>query len=207
MKKKLILIFLSVFSAVFLVILICLFHFLSKTISNCRQYCIENTMVNATSFRPVGRSKSYEDNWIQYMFWVAEDGVSDHQELFIFQQVQFGSLDRYRFVNQISGDMDEIVSSVMFTPRDTRNRKQSTNWMVFYSSNSHHISRVIFTVEENGKICTIESGDSTHMPFIFVLPDLGIKDGVYREFVKAEFYDMDRNLVETVVGNGQKTEE
>ena len=57
------------------------------------------------------------------------------------------------------------------------------------------------------KICTIESGDSTHMPFIFVLPDLGIKDGVYREFVKAEFYDMDRNLVETVVGNGQKTEE
>ncbi|MDE7327804.1 MAG: hypothetical protein K2N63_16250 [Lachnospiraceae bacterium] len=37
---------------------------------------------------------------------------------------------------------DEIVSSVMFIPYDTGNRKQSTNWMVFYSVNRHHISYI-----------------------------------------------------------------
>lgn len=81
------------------------------------------------------------------------------------------------------------------------NKKQSVNWMVFYSSNKHHISHIDITIKEDGKVRILEPGASTEMAFVVVLPDLGTQDGVYREFVKAEFFDAEGNLVETIVGN------
>ena len=48
---------------------------------------------------------------------------------------------------------------------------------------------------------TLESGVATEMAFAVVLPDLGVQDNIYREFAKAEFFDGEGNLVETIVGD------
>lgn len=168
-----------------------------------RQYCIDNTKVDATLFTRYGAG-----NEPTYAFWIAEDGVFNSQELFIFREAQWGMIkrttrwNRFSFVDHASGGADEIVSSVMFTPRDSKNKKTTTNVIVFYSSNKHNISRHIFTIEEDGKICTEEHGSSTSQAFVSVI-SVGVKDGVLRKFVKAEFFDGDGNLVETILGDGQ----
>lgn len=209
MKKKSIWIFLGIVFLVFTISQICLFRFLSKTMSvaDTKQYMMENTRINAASFRPVCEKKYDSGNWTNYSFWAAEDGLSNRQELFIFQKVQFGpfqgSLEwqRYRFICHASSATDEIVGSVMFTPRNTRNQKSSTNWIAFYSSNGYDICHHIFTIKEDGKIYTIEMGSSSRMAFVTILPDLGVKDGVSREFVKAEFFDINWKLVETITAD------
>ena len=209
MKKRLKWIFLGSIFAGLTIIFICLFTFLSKTIDagKMKQYCIDNTKINAASFNNMRHTEYNEENKIEYSFWVAEDGASDQQELFIFQQVQFGPIkgttrwDRFRFAYHASSDADEIVSRVMFPPRNTKNKKQSVNWMVFYSSNKHHISHIDITIREDGRVRTLESGVATEMAFAVVLPDLGVQDNIYREFVKAEFFDGEGNLVETIVGD------
>ncbi len=210
MKKRLMWIFLGIFSVALIAVLVCLITFISKSMdaSGMSRYCTENTETNATSFLATRHMEGGGKNWTEYAFWVAEDGVSDQQELYIFQKVQFGPIkssrewDRFRLACHVSGNPDEIVSSIIFTPRDTRNRKQSTNWMVFYSSGQPHVSRCTFTVEEDGKTCTISGkGVATGKAFVTILPDLGVKDGVSRKFVKAEFFDVEGNLVETVEGD------
>ena len=209
MKKRLKWIFLGSITACLIIIFLCLFTFLSRTIDagEMKQYCIDNTKISATSFDNMRHTKYNKENRIEYSFWVAEDGLSDQQELFIFQQVQFGPIkrttrwDRFHFAYHASSSADEIVSRVWFTPRDTGNKKQSVNWMVFYSSNKHHISHIDITIKEDGKVRILEPGAATEMAFVVVLPDLGTQDGVYREFVKAEFFDAEGNLVETIVGD------
>lgn len=194
MKKKLIWIFLGITFFIFVVSQICLFRFLSKTMSvaDTKQYMMENTTINATSFRAVCQTEHDSENWIEYSFWAAEDWLPNpQQELFIFQGVQFGPFEnsmewqRERFAYHVSTAAGEIVGSVMFTPRNTRNRKSSTDWIAFYSANGYDICHHILTIEEDGRICTIEMGSSSRMAFVTVLPDLGVKDGVTRKFVKA----------------------
>ena len=211
MKKRWKWIFFGGFFAVFIIVAVCLIIFLSKTISpgnEAEEYCIKNTAINATSFDVVGYMEHDEGNWTRYIYWIAEDGLSDRQELFIFQQVQFGPMgssmkwNRFRFPYHVSSGEDEIVGSVTFTPHDMRNRDLSVDWMIFYSSNEHHISRYTFTVEEDGKTYTTKDGMvSTDQAFAVTLPDLGVKDGVSRKFVKAEFFDAQGKLVETIEGN------
>lgn len=64
-----------------------------------------------------------------------------HIIIFIDREVFILKTLRVRDMERRDGE-DEIVSSVMFIPYDTGNRKQSTNWMVFYSVNRHHISYI-----------------------------------------------------------------
>jgi hypothetical protein len=213
-KKRLKWIFLGSIIAGLIIIFVCLFTFLSRTIDagEMKPYCIDNTKINAASFDNMRHMEYNEENRIEYSFWVAADGLSDQQELFIFQKVQFGPIERtiiwerFHFACHASSDADEIVSQVMFTPRNTRNKKQSVNWMVFYSSNKHHISHIDITIKEDSKVCILKSGVATEQAFSVVLPDLGTQDGVYREFVKAEFFDKEGNLVETIAGNLQDTQ-
>lgn len=209
MKKKLIWIFSGIALLVFIIIQIRLFLFLSKTmsVSETRQYCIDNTTINATSFRPVRHIEQNSENKTEYSFWAAEDGLSNRQELFIFHGVQFGPFkssmkwERHQFNHHTSSTTDEIVGSIMFTPRNTKNQKSSTNWIAFYSSNGYDICHHILTIEEDGNICTIEMGSSSRMAFVTILPDLGVKDGVLRKFIKAEFFDENWNLVEVITAD------
>jgi len=174
--------------------------FMSGTIfrSDIEQYCIESTAVNATAFT----RKEY--NEIDYTFWVSEDGSSDLQELFIFKNAQWGFIkgtrnwDRYSFIYHASSGIEEIVSDVMFTPRDRNNKKRSTNILVFYSSNKHNIANYIFTIEENDRIITETGIIVPKKAFVVVLPDLGTKDGITRKFIKVEFFDDEGNLVEII---------
>ncbi|MDE7299434.1 MAG: hypothetical protein K2N94_11485, partial [Lachnospiraceae bacterium] len=153
MKRKFKLVVIGSFFAVLIIILVCLAVFITKTMSvnDTYQYCINNTTVGATSFIRYGIGSESS-----YAFWVAGDGVSDLQELFIFRKTPFGLIestaewDRFSFVYHASTGLDEIVDSVMFTPRDSKNQKKTINVIVFYSSNKYNISRHIFTIEENG---------------------------------------------------------
>lgn len=156
--------------------LTCLLVFISKTINagGVDQYCLENTETSADSFGNIRYEVYEEGNFVEYAFWVAEKGLSGRQELFMFQQVQFASFqksrvwDRFRFVYHALGGEGEQVGSVMFTPRDFRDRKQTTNWMVFYSENKEYIYKCIFSADENGKLYTIEKAASINMVFIIV---------------------------------------
>lgn len=214
MKKRIKWIIIGFSFLILLIPLICLLVFISKTMNagEADQYCLENTETNADLFYGTRYELYEEENPTQYAFWVAEDGLSGRQELFLFQNVQFGPFkksrgwDRLRFAYHALGDEGEPVGSVMFTPRDLRSRKRTTNWMVFYSSNKEHIYKCIFSVEENGEPCTIEKAASINMAFAIVLPDLGEKNGVSRKFIKAEFYDVDGNLVATMGANTRKSE-
>ena len=209
MKKRLKWIALGVVSLALVIPLICLLVFISKTMDagDAKQYCIKNTEVDAASFYPTRYDVFEGENPPEYAFWVAEDGLSKRQELFIFRLVQFGPFrrtqiwDRLRFAYHALSGEGEVVGSVMFTPRNPEGQKEATNWMVFYSSNQYRISTSVITVEENGTLCTREGSFATRQPFVAVLPDLGEKDGVSRKFVKAEFFDAYGNLVDTIVGN------
>ena len=185
MKKRLKWIVIGIISLLILIPLIYLLIFISKTMNSAgtHKYSTDNTEIHAVSFeaaryRPFGEEVEY---------------------------VQFGPFrksrewGRFRFAYHALTNEEELVGSVLFTPRDYRGQKQTTNCMVFYSSNpSNQISRCIFTVEENGELCTVENISLTKKAFVAILPDLGEKDGVLRKFVKAEFFDLDGNLVETM---------
>lgn len=207
MKKRLKWIILGIIFLVLLVPLIFLLVFLSKTMdaNGTYKYSTENTEIHAVSFETT-RYTAYGAE-AEYAFRVAADSMSTRSELFIFRKVQFGSFrkswewDRFRFAYHALTDDGELVGSVMFTPRDCRGKKQITNCMVFYSSNTfYHIFRCILTVEENGELCTMERCSFTNKAFIVILPDLGEKDGITRKFVKAEFFDTNGNLVTTING-------
>ncbi len=199
---------------VFLVLaipLICLFVFIKTTMNagDIDQYCLNNTKIGAISYggmRYYGKGESGK-----YAFWVAEDSLSGGQELFMFRLAQFGPFerstiwDRLDFAHHVTSE--EPVGSFVFTPRDPGNRKQATNWMVFYSSNPYRIHRYVFTVEENGHRFTMEGAESINMAFVNVLPGLGEREGILRIFVKAEFYDVDGKLIATIDGKDGNSQE
>lgn len=205
MKKRLKWIVTGIISLVLFIPLIYLLIFISKTMNSAgtHKYSADNTEIHAVSFE-AARYRPFGEE-VEYQFRVASDAMSTRSELFIFQGVQFGPFrksrewGRFRFAYHALTNEEELVGSVLFTPRDYRGQKQTTNCMVFYSSNpSNQISRCIFTVEENGELCTVENISLTKKAFVAILPDLGEKDGVLRKFVKAEFFDLDGNLVETM---------
>lgn len=206
MKKKSKWIVLGVVLFVLAIPLICLFTFLSKTMSvdGTYGYSSDQTELGAFSFE-IARHSTYEEgSFASYLFQVAVDGRM-RSEIFIFRGAQFGPFsksyawDRFCFESHALSEGDEIVSSVMFTPHDLRNREQSTDWMVFYASDMFdHVSRCIITVEENGELCTEEKMSLTSETFFVLLTDLGEKDGVSRKFVKAEFFDKKGRLTATI---------
>lgn len=213
MKKRLKWIIIEIISLVLLIPLICLLVFLSRTMNaaGTHKYSVDNTEIHAVSFE-TARYSAYDEG-VEYAFRVAADAMSTRSELFIFRGVQFGPFgksrewDRFRFAYHALTDEDELVGSVMFTPRDYKGQKQATNCMVFYSSNTlNHIFRCVLTVEENGELCTIENCSITNKAFVAILPDLGEKDGVTRKFVKAEFFDVDGNLVATMNGGAGRNQ-
>ncbi len=205
MKKRLKWIVTGIISLVLFIPLIYLLIFISKTMNSAgtHKYSTDNTEIHAVSFE-AARYRPFGEE-VEYQFRVASDAMSARSELFIFQGVQFSSFrksrewDRFRFAYHALTDEEELVGSVLFTPRDYRGQKQTTNCMVFYSSNLlNHISRCTFTVEENGELCTVENNSLTKKAFVAILPELGEKNGVSRKFVKAEFFDSDGNLVATM---------
>lgn len=198
MKKKLKMIFFGLSIVILIISLIYIVTFMSRTIrsGDVEKYCIDNTTTNATSFVRYGVTSDPS-----YAFWIAEDSLSNLQEIFIFKKAQIGSINRtkrfnrFSFVYHTSSSIDEGIGSIMFMPRDDKNKKKSTNLLIFYSSNNNRITSYTLTFEENGDECTRKGKVSTEQPFIVSISGLGVNDGVTRKFIKVEFFDDEGILV------------
>ncbi|MCL2222575.1 MAG: hypothetical protein FWC20_10175 [Oscillospiraceae bacterium] len=200
MKKKLVLATVTLCLVALCTTVMFFVLFMSKSItsSEVMQFCLDNSTTEATSFSRFGIS-----GFPQYAFWIAT-GNNEAQELFIFRKARFGffsETNRFNFVNSVASDPSEIVSSVMFMPRDDSGEKMNTNLLVFFSSNTQSQSIASYSIvfEEDSDVCIREGGVGTDQWFVVSVSNLGTNNGMSRKFISADFFDRDGGLVDSTI--------
>lgn len=194
MKKRLLIISLSLIGFVFLSYGCLFVYFLSTTYSavNCNVYCIENTVREATSF-----SRISDDKHFRYAYWVAQDGnEQEPQELFVFREKSFWPFTRTnRWTPDVSSQVIPIVGSLYFTTYNDDGTPETTNTLVLFSSNKKEIGLCRYTQLINGKEEVKEIGIQTGSHFVLFFPELGTKDGLTTQMKSAYFYDEEGNFI------------
>lgn len=173
------------------------FYVTTLTGKEMRLYCQNNTSTNSTDFM------RYETTSLQqYAFWVAEYNEQlVQQEMFIFRKKLLFNLfdvNRYIYSHQAIGNMDQIVGSVLFNPRDIYGKKSQTSTIIFFSSNPSHIAKFILKFEENTALCTMEKKLTTQKPFVVEFTGIGVKDNVTRDFREIKFYDENNKVISNI---------
>lgn len=193
-------------SSISILFVILLWHYIATTysVTDCMDYCSENTQRDATLFSRVGDGRYVED----YAYYIAANGNSSKaQELFIFKKKHFGPfpIDRYEYVmstTQTTSSDSETnnFGAIQFFTRDDNGDKETGATLLFYGANQD--SDIVnyeytLTVKEGSNTYTGTVVRDEHVWFVKFF-DLGNIDENSKRIVSdVKFYDSEGNLVGT----------
>ena len=170
----------------------------------CKQFCINNTARNATSFSPRKDGRYIND----YIYWIAADGDAEKpQEIFVFKEKSLGPfhLNRYQFVlcsnNLISADTNNKVGSLLFFTRNDKHEKESNATLMFFGSRlDADITTYEYklTVKEGSNIYKGRINNKDSDTWFLKFTDFGtIFNSSKIEISEIKFYDADNRLIFT----------
>lgn len=194
-----ILIAVSCVVAVFGIVLV---YYFSTTMSvqGCIDYCLENTLRNATDFDRLGDGRYLED----YAYFIATDGDSSKpQEVFVFKKKFFGSIsafDRYEFVTSSTPSgregEDKFGSIQFFTVNDDGEEEKDATLLFFGATKDSDITEYEYTLTTR-EGSNVYRGNVVKGTTFWFVKFFGLRnDEDYKKVVSdVKFYDRNGDLV------------